>query len=72
MAITVTILDTPINVTATLQVGGSLAPNTTYYIRVVAKSADTWRDGNGVMHSLPSTEISFTRSEEHTSELQSH
>jgi hypothetical protein len=64
MAVTITPpLTTPINVTATLQAGGSLSENTTYYVRVTARNGNTyvWH-GNGSrgICSLPSVEISFT------------
>lgn len=70
MAITVSYLDAPTNVQATLQSGGSLLPNTTYYIRVVAKNFS-----NHVclvsldLLSRPSIEISFTTTDTEKSAL---
>lgn len=66
MAVTITPpLATPSNVVATLQDGGTLLANTTYYVRVTARSIDSYAwtasPGNPVtVSSSPSVEISFT------------
>lgn len=54
-------IDKPLNVTATLTAGGSLAPNTTYYVRVIIKGTLYLRDARyGNAESPASDEISFT------------
>lgn len=62
MAVTVTTLDAPTNVQATLQDGGSLAANTTYYYRIVAiySLSPTLGLYGGINWSTPSIEISAT------------
>ena len=64
MAVTVTKLDAPSNVQASLQEGGSLSPNTTYYVVVTCKN---FAGGSyysppvdGALLSDQSEEISFT------------
>ena len=62
MAVTVTKLDAPTNVQATLQDVGSLAANTTYYYRIVAlySLSPTLGLYGGINWSTPSIEISAT------------
>ncbi len=63
MAITwTTALDTPVNVSATLQDGGSLSADTTYYVRICAAnySGVPTSGGDNILRSEPSTEINFT------------
>jgi hypothetical protein len=63
VGVTISYLNPPSNVQATLQAGGSLLADTTYYVVVTARKIDEgfqqsspW---NGNMFSEPSTEISF-------------
>lgn len=62
MAVIVTKLDAPTNVQATLQDGGSLLANTTYYYRIVAlySLSPTLGLYGGINWSTPSIEISAT------------
>lgn len=61
MPITVNYLATPQNVQAQLQSGGSLLPNTTYYVRVAAKNyTNRYMALVGDLESRASVEISFT------------
>jgi hypothetical protein len=57
-------INKPVNVTATLQAGGALLANTTYYVRVAAKSFNTYpaysTPSTQCLWSLGSVEISFT------------
>ena len=62
MAITINSIAAPTNLTATLTAGGSLLPNTTYYVVVCAKNENTvgyYTTKSGVF-SDASIEISFT------------
>ena len=64
MAVTIHKLDTPTNVVATIQVGGNLAPNITYYVRITARYPYNWQtsipSSFPYMSSEASIEISFT------------
>ena len=64
MAVTVTKLDAPSNVQASLQEGGSLSPNTTYYVVVTCKNfaggSHYYAPIDGELISEASEEISFT------------
>ena len=71
MAVTVTKLDAPSNVQASLQEGGNLLPNTTYYVVVTAKNysggVHYYAPIDGELISEPSEEISFTTTDTHKS-----
>ncbi len=63
MAVTITKLDAPTNVQATLQEGGTLLPNTTYYVVVTARGnwINTYQPPtDNKLISEASEEISFT------------
>jgi hypothetical protein len=64
MAVTVFSLGRVANVVATLKAGGSLAANTTYYVRVDPCRYSDLYSGSDLRYpaiwGLPSTEISFT------------
>jgi len=62
MAITITSLAKPENVVATLQAGGTLLANQTYYLVVTAINVNqpSYNIGKTGVKSAPSTEISFT------------
>ena len=68
MAVTILKLDPPTNVIATLQSGGTLLPNTTYYVRVTARTKNTYYWLNNITSS-PSSEISFTTDDVNRSAL---
>ena len=59
MAVTILKLDPPTNVIATLQSGGTLLANTTYYVRVTARTQINYYWVKNLT-SNPSVEISFT------------
>ena len=72
MAVTVTKLDAPSNVQASLQEGGNLLPNTTYYVVVTAKNFaggthHYYAPMDGELISEASEEISFTTTDTHKS-----
>jgi hypothetical protein len=64
MAVTITKIDKITNVAATLQTGGSLLPNTTYYVRVTGRNQNfNLYCFAGYLTTPPSDEISFTTTE---------
>jgi len=69
MAITISYLNSPQNVRATLQDGGSLLANTTYYVIIVARNKSSKLISDDLLLSPPSAEVSFTTTDTKKSAL---
>ena len=69
MAVIVSYLPAPTDVSVNLTVDGSLLANTTYYVVVAAKNSNTYTQGYTTVASAISEEIAFTTTSTHKSAL---